>query len=276
MEKRTITIAREVLFICLIMIIAGCKNSKNNSEDASGDIAISEQILIPQNTTKYCKGNGTYDVLCYADEVDIGKTWKQLSTEKKSFFLLSIGNKVVVIHEKNINKKLYSKIRLPDDSIYWVESSFLTDKFAVVNKSDLLCYKMPDENYIISEIKLQPGDFGYIVETKDNWIKVDFRSYRGNGLSDLSKKNWVGSVWIKEGYTEDINAAKQGHYLYLSYYFELVKEDEITAKEMLEKGIAITNNIVTDIGSVLKERLEYFQSTSVKKKIPDVTTDRVH
>lgn len=234
----------------VIFIISGCKKDKLSEMSSKVN-----EIIIPVNSTKYCKGSGIYDVLCYKDETDIGKTMKSIIAEKKDYFMLSMGHKVTVIHEKKINEVQYAKIKLPDDSEYWIESSFLTDKFAVVNKTDLLCYKQPDENYVLPGIKLQPGDFGYIEEYKNEWVKVDFRSYRSANNSEMTKNSWVGKVWIKSGFTEDINAAKQGYYLYLSYYYEIVKSDKVTALEMVTKAESITSGIVTDIDAVVKDRL---------------------
>lgn len=246
------------------LVFTGCK--KNTSDKATNN---AESTQVPQNSTRYCKGSGVYDVLCYSDEADLGKTFKQLQTDKKAYFLLSMGNKVTVLVEKKIKDKVYSKIKLPDDSEYWIDNDFLTDRFAVVNKTDLLCYRQPEENYVISGVKLEPGDFGYIVDTKNDWVKVDFRSYRGNGEGSLSKKNWIGEVWIKDGFTEDITAAKQGYYLYLSYYYELVKNDPKTAGEMAKIAQESSNGVVTDIDQIITDRISSFTSTTTTDQSSD-------
>lgn len=225
------------IILSLLFTFYNCKKEKTEDE------------TIPvENVTQYLREWGAW---VYSNEEDLGKDQKNVSNDNKEY--LEFGSKFTVILEKNINGKMYSKIQLPDRSEYWIKSDLLAIKFIVINKNDIACYEQPDNDYI-TLIKLQPGDFGIYQEEIDGWIKTDFLAYRP--YKQDSKRKYVGERWIKEGYTSDLKSSKEAYYLYLAYYWNIVKNNKEKALEYLNKGINVNAGQETEISYVLKDYLK--------------------
>lgn len=137
----------------------------------------------------------------------------------------------------------------------------LTEKFIVINQTDVNCYEYPEPTYI-TPIKLQPGDFGLFVKEQDGWIEVEFSAYRPHKLKD-DKRKWVGKKWIKDGYTEDLNAAKEAYYLYFAYHRNIIKKDSKEAIEMLNKALEVNAGEETEITYVVKDYLNELESGNI-------------
>ena len=142
---------------------------------------------------------------------------------------------------------------LPDGSEYWVAANALVDKFIVITREDVLCYKQPDTDYA-DTILLQPGDLGLFSKEMDGWINAEFLAYRPVEPGGEIKR--VGSKWIKGGYTEDLSTAKEAYYLSLAYYYLYSKDKDVKkAVERLEKAASINVTGDTEITYVINDLL---------------------
>ena len=247
-----------ILIGILFLLILNCK--KDGSSDNSGKKE-DENLVIIENPTQYIKESGGY---FYKDLSDVNTPIKDLKPDQ--YLWVEFGGKVTAIDIKKVNNVEYYKIQLPDKSVYWAKKDLFTSKFITINKANVLCYKQPDNDWATS-IKLQPGDFGTLIKEEDGWINVEFRAYRPT--KDGGERKWVGTYWIKEGYTDDINTAKQAYYLYQAYYYNLIKKDNKNAIEMLKKALTTVEQ-ETEITYVIREFLEELESGSVAN---DTTKD---
>jgi hypothetical protein len=224
--------------ITILLTISACKKSTQQTDNSKG----SKDDSAIENTTQYVKEWG---IIAFSKLEEVTKK----PDEVKDKIYLEFGSKVNILKNKKVNDVIYYRIQTPDKNEYWAPKDNFTPKFIIINQTDVTCYLQPDQAYV-STIKLQPGDFGVFVKQIDEYINVDFKAYRKLKDSD-DKKGWVGNVWIKEGYTTDLNAAKQAFYLYLAYFYEQ-KNDIKSAKESLQKAFEKTDNANTEISDVIK------------------------
>ncbi len=194
--------------------------------------------------------------------------------EKKLF---NFGNKFTVVGNKKIKDKVFLNVVLPDKTKLWGPLDYFTEKFITITENDLKCYSQPDEGYVAKN-KLQPGYFGYFITAQNEWVKVKFISYvPGNTLND---KIWIGDVWIKSGYTDDVKTAQQGYALALAYNGLYGKTKDVNyAIKKLQDGITNVEGGTT-ITYILEELLTQLkEDKKVEMKVgsfyaPNVTNLR--
>ena len=220
----------------------GCQGERGKFFSKETEVTEPEEEQEKQNT-KYVKNWGAW---FYAHEEDLGKRLKEV----KDKLYMEFGSKVYVLEEKIVNQKVYNKIQLPDKSLYWVDKDALIEKFIVITKENVLCYKQPDTDYA-DTIQLQPGDFGLFIKEIDGWVNAEFLAYRpAVPGGDYDR---VGNKWINSGYTEDLKTAKEAYYLNLAYYY-IYSKDKSTEKavERLEKAMNINVDTDTEITYVVQ------------------------
>lgn len=235
-----------LLFVSFILIVS-CKKKLTTDESES----ISKEDKTVENVSQYAVRDW---VLGYSDIDEVGKKYSDV---KNGYYWLNIGNKVTVIDEIKKNDTVYYKSKLPDDSVYWVDNTVLSEKLITIIKDDTFTYTMPDENYS-SLIRLQRGDYGFVTEEKNNYLRVYFYGYRTKEGEERTSKNWIGELWIRDGYSDNIDLARQSYYLYMAYRSELVNKDYSTALEMIEKAEDLSKteyNELTDVLSNYKEKI---------------------
>ncbi|HOJ63428.1 MAG TPA: hypothetical protein PLE45_03300 [Spirochaetota bacterium] len=242
---------RFILLLTILITIFSCK--KDNSLNTTTTVS----TISIENPTQYIKEAGCY---FYKNIEDVNTPIKNLKSD--SYLWVDFGRKVTVIDTKKVGDDDYYKVQLPDKSIYWAKKDFFTSKFITINKANVLCYKQPDNDWATT-IKLQPGDFGTLIKEEDGWINVEFKAYRPT--KEGGDRKWVGNYWIKEGWTDDINTAKQAYYLYMAYYYKLIKNDDKNAIEMIKKAFSSTNEEETEISYVLRDYLQELQSNSTEE-----------
>lgn len=224
------------LIFVLLLLLFGCK--KGMIAGGSGD------------KIRYIKDYGAY---VFMNEEDCGKAAKDVKNKE----YLEFGSKLNVLKSKDINGKEYLKIQLPDKSEYWANKENLTEKFIVINQNNVEAYDQPDNDYKTG-IKLQTGDYGLFAKEQDGWINVDFYAYRPD--KEDGERKWVGNKWIKGGYTDDLNAAREAYRLYLAYFYKISKNDTDKAMKYLEEAMEVNKGDKSEIYSALEdyaEELEY-------------------
>lgn len=250
-------VKRKYMFFILLSLFSyclfsyyGCKKDNNRSVTINTATTVREEedLNFIENATQYVKVNGCY---FYKNLEDVNTPIKQLKSD--SYLWVDFGRKINVLDIKKVNNDYYYNVQLPDKSIYWAKKDFFTTKFITIIKTNVLCYEQPDTNWGAT-IKLQPGDFGTLIKEDDGWLNVEFKAYRP--IKDNGERRWVGTYWIKEGYTDDINTAKQAFYLYMAYYYKLIKKDTKNAIEMLKKAFYIVNDEETEISYVIRDFLK--------------------
>ena len=211
-------------------------NKKNNQKNNTNKIV--------ETATQYVKDWGVW---VFKNEEDLGKNPKEV--KEKDYF--EFGSKFTVVLSKTINEKDYYKIQLPDKTEYWIDKERLAEKFIVINQDDVTVYTQPDQDYFTGT-KLQRGDFGYFIKEQDGWINVNFYAYRPT-LDGEEEKKWVGERWIKEGYTDDLMAAREAFYLYWAYFYTYNQKNKNKEKaiEMCQK--AMDANAESEIYFVVKD-----------------------
>jgi|GEM_PF-1387561 len=216
------------------------ENTKNN-KDKKGDKSFTEK-------TQYVKEWGIW---CYKNKDDIGKK----ANEVKDKIYLYFGEEVSVANIVKINNKEYYELKIAgENDTYWANSDVFAEKFIVINKPSTKCYNRPNDTSI-SPIKLEAGDFGYFLREEGDFIEVDFYAYRPS--TPDGEKKWVGTKWIKDGYTTNLIAAKEAYYLYFSYYHE-IKNNIDKAVNMLEKSLQVSETYEqqTEITPIIQSRYE--------------------
>jgi hypothetical protein len=205
---------------------------------------------------------GTY---VYVNESDIGKKDSEIKDKK----WLKIAQKVTVKSKKKIGGESYYLIQLADTTEYWIKADMLVEKFITINQADVSCYNLPDDDEIPTH-RLQPGDFGAFMEvsrTNPDFMKVQFLAFRGLNPDDEPK--WVGEKWIKGGYTDNLNAARQSYFLALAYnQLYARKPNKEKAIKFLEDAIDATAGAETSVTSII---------TSLKSELTaeEVTTEEI-
>lgn len=200
--------------------------------------------------TQYVKEYGIY---VYQNEEDIGKESKDVKEKE----YLEFGSKLTVLKSKQIQGKEYLKVRLPDKSEYWANKENLTEKFIVINQDDVDVYDQPDKDYKTG-VKLQTGDFGIFVKEQEGWINVEFFAYRP--VKEDGERKWVGNKWIKGGYTDDLNAAREAYRLYLAYFSKISKNDKNKAIKYVNEGLEVNKGDKSSIYSALENYLNELES----------------
>jgi hypothetical protein len=207
-----------------------------------------------------------YGVWFYSREEDLGKEARDVDRANRK--LMDVGSRITTLEQKEREGVLYSRVRLPDKSEYWVQSEALVDRFIVINVPDVLCYKQPDDTFA-DTVFLQPGDMGYFIEQQEGWIKANFLAYRPR--EPEGERLWVGERWIKDyGYTGDIMAAKEAYYLFLANRELITRDNPTKAAEFLETGLNV--NVVgdTEITSVLRDLLRKISGPASSEESPSL------
>ncbi len=249
----------------LLFFAFSCKKEDSSNPPVTNDTVISNENTSSEeykNSTLYAK----YQVWIYSNESDTGKAAKDV----KDKMLLEFGNKVIVEKSKKIANKIYLNLSLPDKTTYWASKDHFTEKFITVNQPDVLCYKQPDVAYINSNIKLQPGDFAYFVKEQDGFINVDLISYMPRFKKD--QVTWIGNVWIKEGFTDDLKIARES-YILARAYNDLYgkKNDKEGAIQKLKEALDINGGEETEVTYVIKILLN--ELTEITTKSFEVSDD---
>ena len=195
-----------------------------------------------------------YNVEDNKEKKVIKKNIKEIDNTERILF--DIGQQLTAIKEKNSGSKTYYQIILPNKKNYWIDASFVTEKYITINSEDVACYKQPSMNSLNNNFKLQPGDFGYFIKEKNGFINVEFNLYLPRGIDNSIVL--VGNVWIKEGYTDDINTAKEAYWLSAAYNQIYIKNPnkEIAKKYLinaLEENRPEKTKIALIAQKVLKE-----------------------
>lgn len=232
--------------LTIIMLTLALIFAFNCSKKSSATSNEKEESASLENTTQYIKGS----CWAYTNEADIGKQPSDVQEKK----LMKFGNTITVKGSKKIKGDTYIKISVPgDDKEYLVKKENVAKKFVIINQNDVKCYENPDESYI-TKFKLQPGDFGVVVqEGQDDWIKVEFNAYRP--VKENGERVWVGTKWIKGGYTSDLTAAQQAYLLSLANFYYIQKKDPKQAIEYLKEAINVENGSGTEIFPIIQETL---------------------
>lgn len=258
------------LFIWILSVLLflsfSCKKEQTTEEKDKNvtNVTVEEngKSLPEYNTTQYVK----YQVWFYKNKDDAGKNPKDV----KDKILMEFGNKVTVLGDKQIGDKLFFNVSLPDKTTYWVAAEHLAEKFIVINQPDVICYKQPDTAYVNSSAKLQPGDFAYFVKEQDGFVNVDFISYIPRGKKDQIV--WVGNVWIKDGFTDDLKAAKEAYFLSRAYNDLYGKTpNKENAIQKLKDILDINSGEETEVTYVIKTLLN--ELTGIKVESIDGTDD---
>ena len=144
---------------------------------------------------------------------DLKKEFVEINDKEKE--LVDIGEKLTAVKEKKSGNKIYYQILLTNKKKYWIDAGLVTERYITINEKDLTCYKSPSKDSVNTLFKLQPGDFGYFIKEKNGFVNVEFNTYLPRGIDN--KIVLVGNVWIKDGFTDDINTAKEAYWLSAAY-----------------------------------------------------------
>jgi len=193
------------LFLIITLCLFSCKKSGDGT-DTKKDIVLALESIEKIQYLKWAAWG-------YPNEEDIGKKAEEVKGKK----LFEFGNKIEIVDELKNGDKTYYKIKLPDNSTYYVSANTLTEKFIIITATDIIAYSQPSEDYPITKYKLQPGDFAYYNKKQNGFINVEFISWLPRGKDNAPV--WVGEVWIPEGigYITDTKAARDGYTLALAY-----------------------------------------------------------
>ena len=227
-----------IILIFIILLISPINCRKNQVHDNEGAV---------ENVTQYIKDYGAY---VYKNEEDLGKEAKEI--KDKEWF--EFGTKFTILKTKTIGEKDYYNIQLPDKTKFWIPKDSLTEKFIVIIQNDIDVYRQPDQDFKTG-IKLQPGDFGIFIKEQDGWYNVDFKALRPLKQGDEERK-WVGQAWIKEGYTDNIFAAKEAYFLYLAYYNYIINKNIKRAINYLNQALEVNKGDKSEIYPIIEEYLE--------------------
>lgn len=227
-----------ILFILLLVLLTNF-------------IFAADEEIPAKNSIVYLKYESAW---LFSNDKDLEKNAKDVK-EKKVF---NFGNKFTVVGNKKIKDKVFLNVVLPDKSKLWGPLDYFTVKFITITENDLKCFTQPDDGYVAKN-KLQAGYYGYYITEQKEWIKVKFISYvPGNNPGD--KPVWIGDVWIKSGYTDDVKTAQQGYALALAYNAIYGKTKNVNvAIQKLENGISNVDQetsityVLEDILTQLKE-----------------------
>lgn len=249
-----------IILLIAVLLFASCGKDKKGTDGTNGGTTTETDKkdngkISSDMVTQFCKIDG---LLAYTQEANIGKKWAEMkSLGSNEYYWLYFADKVTVKKQKVVGDKSYYQIQLPDGNAYWADAASFTTKFIVINSNDVKTYRQPEEGSVPTPVKLQPGDYGVFKMKKDNFIQVDFYAYRPAKTD--GDRVWVGTKWIKEGYTDDIFAAREAYYLYLAYFYQLQKNNVDKAIEFAQKAVDANGGEVTPISNVVKDYLEELQ-----------------
>lgn len=216
-------------------------------------IFAADEEIPAKNSIVYLKYESAW---LFSNDNDLEKNAKDVK-EKKIF---NFGNKFTVVGNKKIKDKIFLNVVLPDKTKFWGSLDYFTVKFITIIENDLKSYTQPDDGYI-AKYKLQTGYFGYYITAQDEWVKVKFISYV-QGKNPGDKPVWIGDVWIKSGYTDDIKTAQQGYALALAYNALYGKTKDVNlAIKKLQNGISNVDE-QTSITPILEELLNQLKENS--------------
>lgn len=262
---RKISIILLIATLALALTFTGCgnKGKKTTDNGASGsketttteDTKKEDGKVSSDMVTQFSKVDG---MLAYAKEENIGKAWSEMKAmDKSEYYWLYFADKVTVKKQKTVGDKVFFYFELADGNKFWANADNFTSKFIVINQAEVKTYRQPEEGSVPNFTRLQPGDYGVFKMKKNNFIQVEFFAYRP-AKSD-GERVWVGTKWIKDGYTDDIYAAREAYYLYLAYYYQISKGDVDKAIEFAQKAVDANGGEVTPISNVVKDYLEELQ-----------------
>jgi hypothetical protein len=236
-----------MIFLTVILILNfSCKKQTQSTDTTTTTAETTETVTTSEATDQFL--NNT--VWVYANTDDIGKAVK---TNK----LMEFGNKVSITDNKKIGDVEYKQIQLPDKSKYWVEKSNLSEKFITINQPDVVCYKQPDSTFAIKGVKLQPGDFFNYLGEQDGFLKVASVSYLPRGKDNSVV--WLGEIWIKDGFSEDIAMAKDAFQLAQAYNILYGKNPD-KAKAIEKMKSIISDGAGSDLTGVVQNIVNGLES----------------
>jgi len=239
-----------LLFVMLLLNVSCKKDTKTTVPTNS----------VQETATMYVK----YQSWSYTNDSDLEKPSKDVKEKK----LMEFANKVTVIGSKKVGDKEFVQIQIPDKSKFWIEKKYLVTKFITINLKDVNAYKQPDEGYLNAGFKLQTGDFAYFNKEESGFINVEFITYMPRGKNN--EVVWVGNVWIKDGFTEDLKAAKESYFLAIAYKELYGKNKNVeSAKEKLKEALDVNGGTETEITPVVKALL-----SELEGKKTDSTSDK--
>lgn len=249
-----ISILRKLNLIFIIIIIFGCQKSDKK------EVLVQPVVKSVKKEVGYIKSggeNGFYtkdDIFAYHNK-----------SGKKNRGRLDFGAKVTINDTFFYEADEYVFVEVENGKKYWVNRDMIVDGFVVITKQDTATFRQPDNDYI-TDIKLQPGDMGFITKVYDGFVNVDFRAYRTGFESE--EKVWVGNKWVEEGtFITDVKAAKQGLYLYNAYYN--IEKGSISdalnnlnqAKKVTDKYVEV-NKVITNLIAALEKKDELSQEVN--------------
>jgi hypothetical protein len=236
---------KKMLSLLIIIVLILSFSCKKKTDDTSTTTSSQEELTDKpvDNSSVSTDQFINTSVWVYGNEADIGKS---ANTNK----FMEFGNKISIVDNKKIGDKDYSQIQLPDKKKYWVEKRFLSEKFITINMPDVDCYSQPDGSFKVKNIKLQPGDFFNYLGEQDGFIKVSSVSYLPRDKNGAVI--WLGEKWLKEGFTEDINVAKDAYQLAQVYNTLYGKNQDKTKAIQLLKDLN-ENSSSTEISDYTKK-----------------------
>lgn len=227
-------------------------------------------VLPPNGSSVFVKYESAW---FFMQSSDLGKQPKDV----KNKMILYFGNRVTVTGSQKVGDTYYLNVQLPDNSKIWGPADYFATKFITIIDSDLPCFSQPDQSYR-NRVKLQPGYFGYYVKEVNNFVNVDIMNYAIK--NDNEKPTWIGNVWIKTGYSENINTAMQATYLKSAYNLLYGKTPDVkNALAKLKEGLEVNNQAETEITPVISALIEKLQGgTPAPEKTtqappPEMNTD---
>jgi hypothetical protein len=222
-----------------------------------------EDIFVPSNNTSvFVKYEAVWG---FSEDRDLENPSKNAKGKSLMF-----GYKCVVTGNKKIKDKVYLQVQLPDKSKYWAKADYFALKLITITQNDVPVYNQPDETFK-TRTKLPAGFLGYYVREQDGWINIDIISYFPKKPAE--PVNWVGNVWIKSGYTDDVAVAKPAS-AFTSACYDLFgdKVNVKTALVTLTKGLQDTDSstppaVVASLKSIKEQYEAGVKATTIETKI---------
>lgn len=190
---------------CMIMLalILSCSKEKETEdkvikETKSASVEKKEEYLFIRNYTE----NG------FVNFEDTGKDVRLL--DKSKYKRLNFADKLKVIEVKYMQDDEIVKTESSAGDILWFKKENLVNGFAVVNKESRT-YSLPFNSYS-EDLRLNPGDLGFLYRKHDKFVNADFRFFT---INDSGNRVYAGNRWVEsDSVITDIDAARQALFIY--------------------------------------------------------------